>query len=203
MALGFLYFIGWMLLFVIIGLSIYFIWMANREKDDPENQSILINFMPQYSDGHSLGSIDSIETSGEMTKIVFYPRDLNYIRMKKKDKNVIIKPLVLFVLNKNIIHLPVGGLSCYRNIILAFPPRIEEIPEKLRDSKIGQSIMSMVGKSEEEIGADRYYRKIINAQTKIQDLGLPDKMVQDYMEKQNEMGNNDPTRNLGDRKEKE
>lgn len=198
MGLGFLYFIGSFLIVCIIGLAIYFIWSANREKDDPENQSILMNFMPQYAKGHAIGSVDSVETSGDLTKIVFYPRDLNYIRMAKHDKNVIIKPITIFVQNKNVIYLPGGSLSSFRNIILTYPPRIEEIPEKLKESKAGLSIIQMIGKSEEEITEARALRKIITSQSKIQDLGLPDKMVQDFMEKQKEMGN--PITNLEDKK---
>lgn len=198
MGLGFFYFIGWTLLIAFFGIAGYLVWLYTRDKEDPENQSILFNFMPQYSHGFSLGLIDSIETAKGITKITFFPRDLNYIRLAKKDKQVVIKPQVLFVQNKCVDYFPCGGLSSYRNIVVVYPPRIEEIPEKLKESKIGDSIMSMIGNVEEKTIAETVYRKIITSQSKMQDLGLPDKMVQDYMEKQREMREN-PIQNLGDK----
>jgi hypothetical protein len=200
MGLGFFYFIGWTLLISFVGLAIYLIWLYMKDKEDPENQSILINYMPQYTHGFCLGLIDSIETSEGISKITFFPRDLNYIRLAKKDKNIVIKPQVLFVQNKCLEHLPAGSLSGYRNIVVAYPPIMEEIPEKLKESKAGLTMMAMVGKIEEDINSEKLYRKIINSQTKIQDMGLPDKMVKDFMEKQLEMKNN-PIQNIDKPKE--
>lgn len=199
MGLGFLYFISWVFLLSIIGLAVYFIWSSNREKEDPENQSILINFMPQYAHGFSLGLIDNIETAKGITKITFFPRDLNYIRLSKKDKNVIIKPQILFAQNKCVDYLPCGGLSSYRNMVVVYPPRIEEIPEKLKESKIGLSILSMIGKVEEDTIAESVYRKIIKGQSEILDKSMPDKLAQDYIERQQELGKSNPIQNLGDK----
>jgi hypothetical protein len=197
MGLGFFYFIGWTLLLSFLGLAIYLIYSSTRDKEDPENQSILFNYTPQYAHGFCLGLIDSIETASGVTKITFFPRDLNYIRLAKKDKNLIIKPQVLFASNKCVDYLPTGSLSSFRNIVIVYPQRIEEIPEKVKESKSGLAIMRMVGKTEEDINAESFYRKIINSQAKIQDLGLPDKMAQDFMEKVKEMHN--PIDNLADK----
>jgi hypothetical protein len=200
MGLGFLYFIGWTLLASVLGLAIYFIWMANRDKEDPENQSILINFMSQYSDGFSLGLIESIDKSKDLTKIVFYPRDLNYIRLAKKDKNFVLKPQTIFVANRCLIYCPAGSLSSFRNFIIALPPQVEEIPENLKLNRFGEAIMTMVGKAEEEIREGKILRSVIKSQQRLQEEGLPEEMVKDYMEKQFEMSNSrNPSSNLGDK----
>lgn len=200
MGLGFFYFIGWTLIISFLGLAIYIIYLYAKDKEDPENQSILINFMPQYTNGFAMGLIDSIQTAKGITKITFFPRDLNYIRLAKKDKQIVIKPQILFALNKCVEFVPCGSLSAFRNIVIVYPPRIEEIPEKLKENKSGQMMMSMIGNIEEKTIAESVYRKIITSQSKLQDLGLPDKMVQDFMEKQKEMREN-PSQNLGDKAE--
>jgi hypothetical protein len=188
MGLGFFYFIGVLFILCLIGLAGWVIWIFTREKQDPENESILINFMSQYTNEFSLGTVDSIETSKELTKITFYPRDLNYIRINKKEKNILLKPQVLFVLNKNLLYLPTGSLSGHRNFILAFPPRAEELPDKLKETKFGEMIMNSLSTSESNLENERHLRKVIEGIVNVRGRELPDKLVQEYIEKMKELG---------------
>jgi hypothetical protein len=202
MGLGFFYFIGTLFILALVGLAFWIIWIFTREKQDPENETILINFMPQYTSEFSLGTIDSIETSKEMSKITFYPRDLNYIRLNKKEKNLVLKPQVLFVLNKNLLYLPLGSLSGHRNFVFAFPPRAEELPDKLKETKFGRILMDSLASSESNLENERHMRKVIEGIINVRGKELPDKVVQDYLEKFKEMGTSLPSNSTSSSTEK-
>lgn len=182
----FFYFIGTIMLLMAIALAGYLFWILTRPKEDPENETILINFMAKYSDGYSQGIIDSCDEKEGITRIVFYPRDLNYIRMKKSG-NKVIKPLTIFVSSKNIVHLPVGSFSSYRNVILAFPPKIEALQEKVKEQSFGKYMMKMIGENEHENEEVKLLRRRIKNQAGILEMSEGMDIARDGLEKLTEI----------------
>jgi len=147
MNLLFLYIIaGVMGLICLVALS-FFIVMRFREREEPENQQIFENYMPQYSEGHTDGIIESIEFGEERIKIIFYPRDINYIKELNKDKSFKIKSYTIFYDKKQVIPLPI--FSGHRAKIKAFPHRIDLLPEGLIETKYGKKIIEMINDNNE------------------------------------------------------
>ena len=161
----------------------YLIWLANRQKEDPENQSIIVNFMSQYTNGYCLGTVDEIKSSEHLTRFTYYPRDLNYIRMSKQDKKIILKPQRLYALNKCIDYIPLGGLSSHRHLIFVYPPNIDEIPERIKRSLFGSALMSSIGELQEENRESVIYKKQIDSLINVMEEGKSDKAVRSAIEK--------------------
>lgn len=178
MNLTFFFFVGFLILACIIGLVIYFVRLSTREQADPSNPAFLDSFMPQYSNGYSFGVIDDIQTSATTTKITFYPRDEDLIKIANSKEGQIVKPQKIYVLNKNVDFKPAGSWSSRRNRIKVFPPLIEEIPEGLRE----EWVIKRVSENEVEYKHETQYRAIIESQSKIQETELPHRMVERHLE---------------------
>lgn len=178
MNLGFLYFVGFLIIAFIIGLAIIFIRMSTKEQPQPSNRTLLDNYMPQYAHGYSSGVVDSIETSKTTTKIVFFPRDQDLIKIVNQKEGEVVKPETLYVLNKNVVYHPAGSWSTRRNRIAVYPPVVEEIPEAFKEERV----IEKVAENEMAYKGEKQLRKIIESQSKIQDEELPHKMMVAHLE---------------------
>jgi len=144
MNLIFLYIIaGIMALLCLIAIGFY-ILNRFREMEEPENEIIIEHYMPQYSGGHTDGVVQSMEIGEKRIKIVFLPRDINYIKEFKIDKKLTIKPYTLFFDKRQVDSLPQGDLSMHRNKLKAYPNDITLLPEELKRKRIGKMIMKMI-----------------------------------------------------------
>jgi len=134
-----LYWIAFVMALPIIGAFIYLLRITFKERDDPENQTIHENYMPQYSDGHTDGIIDEVIIGKKRIGVRFYPRDLNYIRLKKEGK--VIKPYLVWYDKCKLVMFPQGSFSGHRNKSKGFPSEIEGLPEGILNDDFGKAIM--------------------------------------------------------------
>lgn len=150
--IGFLYFVGILLLlvaFVFIGIIVY---NERRELEEPRNQPLIENFNMTASK-YSEGIVEDEEMKGNLIKIVFRPRDPDYIKALN-DKEVIKKQTV-FYLQKHVKTIPQGGHSLYRTKIKAYPSEFKYLPEYLKEGEGGKNMMKMLNeKSTEQDEAD-------------------------------------------------
>jgi hypothetical protein len=181
-------FMGYMtviLVIIIIGLVIYLFRKIYADKEDPEDSSILENYMPQYAEGYTDGVIDTEEMGDERVKITFYPRDIDYIRLKKKLG--IIKPLTIIYEKKFMEHFAKGELSGHRSKVKGYPNDINLLPEGIKNKESGKALMDFIQskkKQEDEI-------EVLESRTKnmkkILDKTSGFEIVEDYAEKMSEM----------------
>ena len=96
MNLTFLYWVaGLFAVITMIGVA-YILYNRFKELEEPVNETIIENYMPQYSGGHTDGVVSEMEIGEERVKIVFYPRDINYIKELNKDKRFRVRQYILF-----------------------------------------------------------------------------------------------------------
>lgn len=149
MNLIFLYWIIGIMASIVVGTLFYFIYSKQKEKQEPENQPILENYLPQYSDGHTDGIVDEIKIGEKRIGISFYPRDINYIRELKKNKHFKIKRYTIFYDKNQIDFIPQGTFSMHRNKIKGYPSDISLLPDYLKDTPQGKIIMQTIEKNNE------------------------------------------------------
>jgi hypothetical protein len=167
--------------FIVVGIYLY--RMFTEEKQDPENLPFLINGMSAYSNGYGLGSIEKMEFMEKLVKIVFYPRDLNYLKLSKEEKTLL-KPQTIFVLKRNVIPL---GFSARRNDYLVLPDRIENLSEKLKNHPFGKYVMAYLKESEENQEEVELLRKRAINQNKIAQKVIGLDLFEDYISKSKEI----------------
>jgi len=176
-SLSFLYIIaGIMCAFLIAGI-VYILVNRVRNADEPENETIIENYMPQYANGYSEGIVKEMEFGEERVKIVFNPRDINYIRELKE--NNILEPITLYFNKRQIIPI---NISSHRNKIKCFPDDIDLLPEQLKETRFGKKIMEIITENNKLNDESELY----NARIKhVQKMGLElasGKLAEKYVE---------------------
>ena len=176
-SLNFLYIIaGIMCAFLIAGI-VYILVNRVRNADEPENETIIENYMPQYSNGYSEGIVKEMEFGEERVKIIFHPRDINYIRELKE--NNILEPITLYFNKRQIIPI---NISSHRNKIKCFPDDIDLLPEQLKETRFGKKIMEIITENNKLNDESELY----NARIKhVQKMGLElasGKLAEKYVE---------------------
>ena len=141
--------IGTLILIVLLGLFIFFIVLRFKEKEEPTDDTLFIHFMPQYTHGYHMGVIEKVYYGEKRTGILFFPRDIDHVRIfkakKKENLRVVIKPELIFIDNRKLIHLPKNsGLSGERNEIWGLPPNPEDFSELFKQHPMGKMMMQMV-----------------------------------------------------------
>lgn len=154
--IGGLIFIAILMALVVTGLVGYFLYIKFKEKDDPDNADILLNFMPQYSEGYAMGVITDKEFSEDRIGVTFYPRDVDYINATKGSNDKKLKAYTIYYRNKDFFPLAMSG---HRNIWLGLPPRPEDIPEQLKTTPIGKMLMKMISESDSTVNEVEILRK--------------------------------------------
>jgi len=153
MALGFIYFIAGFIFVILIGLIVTALILYFKEEKQPEDDTIFINYKPQFSKGYSLGIINQTFKGKKRTGIEFFPRDIDYVRHHKKKEKTKIEPQLVFFKNSQLTPLPKGRLSSERNILIGEPTDPEDLPEEIKEKEFGKDIMNkMTNKSKEEHG---------------------------------------------------
>ena len=178
-SLNFLYIIaGIMCAFLIAGI-VYILINRVRNEDEPENETMIENYMPQYSNGYSEGIVKEMEFGEERVKIVFNPRDINYIRELRDNKNVNVEPITLYFNKRQIIPI---NISSHRNKIKCFPDDIDLLPEQLKETRFGKKIMEIITENNKLNDESELY----NARIKhVQKMGLElasGKLAEKYVE---------------------
>jgi len=142
----------WFLGFLVVGLLgglIWFFYEKFKERDDPEDETLFVNFMPQYSHGYKTGVINKVIVGDKRIGIEFYPRDIDYIKHLKE--KVEIQPELVFFEKDKVIQIPKGTWSSYRNEIWGLPPSSSDLPIFFKEHPLGKKIMEYIeGKSGEK-----------------------------------------------------
>jgi len=140
----FFYILGGIVLITIIILWTKYLFSVYKEKDEPTDGTILENYMPQYSEGHTELIIDKKIERGDRIGILAYPRDIDYIKMFKGKEKLEIKPYRLYFLKSHFESLSKNAFSEHRNKAKAYPPNPEDLPEGIKNSQIGKVIMNRI-----------------------------------------------------------
>lgn len=176
---AFFYVMGGALILIVIGLAVYLIRLYTKEQDEPENEIILINLMFQYTKEHALGVINSIEFGTNMAKVMFFPRDINYIKLKKQEnKNVSFKEIPLFIPTNAIYNFSSG----HRHFLFAFPPKVNLIPDQLRNSPLGKLLISVAYNSEKELEKEEILQNRIKNQAEMLNKTVGYDILEDFIE---------------------
>jgi len=163
----------------LIALVVYILVNRLRNVDEPENETIIENYMPQYSRGYSEGIIKEMELGEKRVKIVFNPRDINYIRELKDNKSVNIEPVTIYFDKRQIIPI---NISSHRNKIKCFPDDIDLLPEQLKETRFGKKIMEIISENNKLSDESELYNARINH---VQKMGLElasGKLAEKYVE---------------------
>jgi hypothetical protein len=140
MALTSLYILGGILLFIVIVLIIYLVSLKFKEEEDLENYEIFKNYMPQHANGYSGGIILDRIKGEKQEGIIFMPKDINFNKIKKKEK-IIVEQQIVFFKKDRITSI---NLSAHRTEIWGIPENAEDLPESLKDTQIGRAIMTFI-----------------------------------------------------------
>lgn len=149
--------------FLLVMLVGYLIYLNHFQGEDPRNQSLLINLMPQYSSGHAFGVITKIEEFGDRIKVNFLPRDVDYIELNNKKNAKIAEQCVIF--NKT--HFMQFPISSHRKFYIALPPYPELINDDIKQTIPGYWLMTILEDKNVNLKIETIYR---NAITKLSSL---------------------------------
>jgi len=136
--------IGVIYLIPVIVLFIILIQVWRKEEGIPYDNSIIKNFMTQYSHGHSNGILITVIHGKFREGYVFMPKGLDYVRLKKEKKNIEIKPEIIWIGQR--IIFPKGELEGERNEIWILPPTPEDYPADFKTTQFGKVLMKQLVK---------------------------------------------------------
>ena len=133
----------WILLLLgTFGLGIYALRLHFKDKDSLENYPILHNYQSQYTFGFSEGHIVNQIKGKKRDAIEFIPRDVNYLKYFKENKDVPEKIRLWYDKNQRE-DLPEGTISGEKNIVKIYAQNPEDYPEKFKKTDEGRALMEM------------------------------------------------------------
>jgi hypothetical protein len=188
MNFGFFYFLGAIMIFILLGLSGYFIWLATREKGDAKNRPIITNMMNSYSDGYGFGIVDKKETSIDRTKVKILPRDIDYDKVN--EEGLKLEPKTVIV--KNHCFIPLGN-STRRESYLILPDKAEDFNATFKNHPLMPFISMYLEDQAHKGDLTQILRRRLenNKSILLESEGLD--IVKDYFEKVEEL-NKDATK---------
>jgi hypothetical protein len=167
-------------------LFIYFIALKFTESKDPQDKPLILIFGHRFAKGYRVGFVDKVIRAKERTCFIFYPRDLDYIRMKD-EKNYKVEPVKIWVENEKEETLSRITFSEHRNFIFVYPKYSEDLNKSFRNTIIGKKIMEIVEESNTDIERQRIYRKRIESQEQfLEEVGGYSDIAENYVERLNE-----------------
>lgn len=131
---------GWYLLLSasfagLLGLVIWLLVEYFKEKEEPRDDPIAINFCSHLSEGRFMGTQVKVDIGKDGRYVCMLdPKDLS---PKTHDKP---KLVTVIVDNNKLVPLPKGRPSKERNFVIYLPPSAEEIPSEMRDTLIGKAM---------------------------------------------------------------
>jgi hypothetical protein len=158
---------------VIIG---FFIAKWAFKENEYYDYTLVENYMSEYTGGFSEGELIDIIPSPDRYGYVIKPKDIDFLRRLSKREKLEIPIQIIWAYPYQVENMPKGVLSKERNKIKIFPPSPEDIPDSLKSTQYGQSLMSMVAKKKanktavEIIRSERDLEDELLKQTKGRDL---------------------------------
>jgi len=132
---------GWYLLlvvafFILGGLGIWLLIEVFREKKEPEDKTIALNWCSHLSGGRFLGTEDDVKLGkGNRFFIHIDPKDIS-VNHKGEIK---LQPVIVDV-NKRVTSSR-GFPSKDRNIAFYLPPNPEDFPDSFKETALGKAFM--------------------------------------------------------------
>ena len=172
---------------IIVGLFVWVLILKFKEEDEPTDDLIFRNFMPQYTEGYSMGSVIEVIRGEERTGIRFLPKDVDYVSAFKKRKSIVLKPQLVWIENRKLLSMHRGILSMHRNELWGLPPNPEDLPEAFKNTEFGKALMHFIESGNSDQEESNILRERIAVQNKLlkktEGLGL----VEDYFSKTSEI----------------
>lgn len=165
---------------IIVGLFVWLLLLLYREKQDYENNPIIVNFNSKYSNKSFIGiQTEVIEGKNGRLHIRYIPKDYDVRNMNSKETEIIVEP-------KKVVSLSMGSLSGDRYVKMILPRNPEDLSEELKDHDFFKSMMmftEMKNAIKTEIdtlreGANRRDNILL----KMGDRQLSSKFIQDWEE---------------------
>lgn len=191
-----------------IGLSVAILVMfilVFREKlkdeEDPLDDVIFKNYLPQYAKGHSQGVIIEVIRGDKRTGIRFMPRDIDYLALRRTKEKKIVEPQLVWFQDEKLIAMPKGTLSSHRHELLGLPQNAEDLPSNIKKTVMGMALMQIIeaaSANKEEVDV---LRKRVVVQTKLVHKTEGYELVDDFMNKNAEI-NKDIIKHMSDIKQK-
>lgn len=163
-----LYSIAGFFLIAFTVLFVYFLYLRFSDKEDPQDKPLLLIFGHRFAKGHVFGFVDKVIRKKDRTCFIFFPRDIDYVRMQN-DKEYKIEPIKIWVENEKEESLPKITFSEHRNLIMIYPKYAEELTDSFRKTDIGKAIMEITEDRNSRIEKQNCTRKRIDSQNKILD----------------------------------
>ena len=187
----------------IFGLSTWLLLLIFKEQEEPTDDTIFKNFLSQYTNGYSYGTIIEIIKGENRTGIKFIPRDLDYVRLfKNRKKNkIIIQPQLIWIQNDKLLLFSKGILSARRHEIWGLPANAEDLSDEIKKHEFGKVLMiltEMANSKTEEVDILRHRIKV---QNKLVEKSEGLEIVEDYMNKSTEI-TKDIIKNINNSKNK-
>ncbi len=179
MGVGIFFIIPLIIVFSVLGIILAVQFARSRI---PEDSTILIHYMPQYTKGHVEGLITKTIRGKDRTAIFFQSRDNNYLssfikKIKFKSEN-----FMLIARNDLIEHLPRGSFSDHRNYMKVYPCKAERIPEGLKLTAEGKIMMQVIENKSEEKLQVQVLREIMNRKDAILKENAGREITPEFME---------------------
>jgi hypothetical protein len=172
---------------IITGLFVWLLILKFKEPEQPNDDTILRNFMSGYTNGHSLGSITEIFQGDKRVGYKFIPRDVDKVKLYRSKEKITLKPQIIWVERDKVVTFVKGTLSAHRHEIWVLPPKPEDLNAELKNTSFGKMLMTMIEDINAKIEESEVLRKRILVQTALLNKTEGLELVQEYMDKVNEV----------------
>lgn len=129
--------IGLVILIVVLVITL------TKEKPKFTNNNIILNFMPQYTDGYAVFNEVFSQKINNRTFMELEPKDIDAEDIEKGD---LIKNYKIVVGKNKVETLALGNLSRRRALKILLPKNPEDFPKEFRETLFGQLLMKHVEK---------------------------------------------------------
>lgn len=150
----FIYVLAIIMSIILLVLVSLVIIQKIKSRDEPEDSTFLLSFMPQYSGGFCLGKIIDTIDGDQRKGFIFAPRDINIhkriINKKNNMENSEIEEQTVFFERSKLIDLPKGFLSKDVSIIMGLPPTASDFSTPLKKHWFGKILMELTEKINDE-----------------------------------------------------
>lgn len=177
--IGFLIFVSIIIVISAVASVIYYFSLFKKE-DEPEERAKVTNSMPKYTNGYKEGVLIRVVEQGDWSAVEFFPRDINYNKLKKEKKKI--KQEVVFVPSNILDWIQKGGWSKEVSELIINPISEEDIPSGLKNTSMGDGFKISTIKGERERVEKRIDDIVRESIEKIQKNTKGEKVFERFLE---------------------
>lgn len=163
--LGFLYFLGTLMLIILISAIVYFFTIGKGE--DPTNKAWLISTEYQYTGGYKILKIEEKIVGTQRTKLILSPRDVNYIKLESENKSI--PKLEPYFINND--QLELFGDVENTPVYITFPESQTEVPKGFKKSSLFDALKIISSDNKKDEFREKMYNERIK-KTETESLNL-------------------------------